>query len=230
MKRFWKDVTLEEGDTGFAVRLDGRAVKTPLHNALILPNEPLAKAALAEWDGVGEEVDAATMPMTGFANTVIDEVAKGRRGFVDTIAAYGETDLFCYRAENPQPLVDRQEEQWGKWLAWAQARYSLGFTVISGIIHQPQPDDTVARLKEAVEELSDWQLAAASKLTHISGSLVATLALIDGEASAAAIWPDLILDELWQEEQWGADEFALKNRRDREADFMAAARFLAMCG
>ena len=230
MKRFWKDVTLEEGDTGFAVRLDGRAVKTPLHDALILPNEPLANAVLAEWDCVGEEVDAATMPMTGFANTVIDEVAKSRSTFVDTIAAYSETDLFCYRAENPQPLVDRQEEQWGKWLRWAQTRYLVSFTVISGIIHQPQPEDTVARLKEAVESLSKWQLATASKLTHISGSLVATLALTDGEVSAAAIWPDLILDELWQEEQWGADEFALKNRRDREAEFMDAARFLAMCG
>jgi len=230
MKRFWKDVTLEEGNTGFSVRLDGRAVKTPLHNALILPGEPLANAVLEEWNGVGEDVDPAAMPMTGFANTVIDEVAKGRLAFVDTIAAYGETDLFCYRAETPQILVDRQDEQWGRWLVWAQARYSISFTVISGIIHQPQPEDTVARLKEAVEKLSDWQLAAASKLAHISGSLVATLALVDGEAGATAIWPDLILDELWQEEQWGADEFALKNRRDRERDFMAAARFLAMCG
>ncbi|MEE9432967.1 MAG: ATP12 family protein [Sphingorhabdus sp.] len=229
MKRFWQDVVVEERDGGHAILLDERVVKTPLHGELILPNEALANAVLAEWAGVGEEVDPATMPMTGFANAAIDKVASERATFVDTIAAYGEADLFCYRAENPRPLVDRQDEQWGKWLRWAQAHYSLSFTVISGIIHQPQPEDTVARLKEAVEELSDWQLAAASKLAHISGSLVAMLALVDEEASAAVIWPDLILDELWQEEHWGADEFALKNRQDREVEFMDAARFMTMC-
>ena len=228
MKRFWKNVTAEQVDGGYAVRLDARAMKTPLKKDLLLPNAAMADAVKLEWDAVAEKIDPAAMPVTGLANAAIDRVAPERQTFVDTIAAYGETDLFCYRAEAPDALAARQEAAWGKWLRWAQARYFLSFNVVTGIMHQPQPIPTVVRLKEAVAEMSDWQLAAASRLTHISGSLVAVLILLEGEADAGALWPDLILDELWQEEQWGADEYALKNRRDRQVDFKAAANFLAM--
>ena len=230
MKRFWKTVTIEEGEGRYAIKLDGRAVKTPLRRELYLPNVPLAEAVKAEWDMVGEDIDPAAMPMSGFANAAIDRVASERAAFVYTIGEYAETDLFCYRAESPEKLIARQEAVWDKWLHWAQARYRLSFNIVTGIMHAPQPIATVERLKEAVAEMNDWQLAAVSKLVALSGSLVAVLALTEGEAQADTIWPDLILDELWQEEQWGADEYALKNRRDREADFKDAASFLKLCG
>ncbi len=228
MKRFWKKVTTERGAAGFAIRLDGRAVKTPMRAELYLPNEALARAVKAEWDAVDDIIDPAAMPMTGFANAAIDRVANERAAFVAAIGEYAETDLFCYRAEGPAALLERQAAAWGHWLHWAEARYLIGFHLVQGIMHMPQPATTVARLQQAVAALNDWQLAAASKLAALSGSLVAVLALAEGRAQAETIWPDLIADELWQEEQWGADDYALKNRRDRAADFAAAARFLIM--
>ena len=228
MKKFWKNITLESTDNAHAIRLDGRAVKTPMKSELILPNTKMADAVRAEWEAVDEEIIPANMPITGFANAAIDRISADRNGFIDSIAAYGESDLFCYRAESPDALVERQSQIWDKWLRWAQARYVINFTVISGIMHQPQPEVTLTKLKEAVAGLNDFQLSAASRLVAISGSLIALLALTEGEADADAIWPDLILDELWQEEQWGADEYAIKNRTDREADFMDAANFLKL--
>lgn len=228
MRRFWEKVTVEPIGARHAVRLDGRAVNTPTRAELYLPNSALAAAVKAEWDAAGEKIDPAAMPMTGFANAAIDRVAKERAAFVAAIGAYAETDLFCYRAEAPAALSQRQEAAWGGWLRWAQARYLIRFHITAGIMHQPQPAATIARLREAVAALSDWQLAAASKLTALSGSLIALLALAEGAANAQRIWPDLIVDELWQEEQWGADDYARKNRHDREADFYSAARFLAL--
>ncbi len=230
MKRFWKTASIETVGSGFAIRLDGRPVKTPMRAELVLPNAALAQASLAEWDAVGDDIDPMIMPITGLANAAIDRISADRDGFVGAIAAYGESDLFCYRAQEPEILVQRQADIWDRYLRWAQARYFVTFTVVTGIMHQPQPAPTLVRLKEAVAELNNWQLAAASKIVPITGSLVALLALIEGEVTPSALWPDLVLDELWQEEKWGADDFALKNRRDRENDFMAAARFLEMCG
>ncbi len=230
MKRFSKIARIEPAAAGYAIRLDERPVKTPMKADLILPNLALARAVCAEWNAVGDDINPIAMPITGLANAATDKISADRSGFIDAIAAYGESDLFCYRAEEPDDLVRRQEAVWGRYLRWAQARYTLSFTVVNGIMHQPQPAPTLARLKEAVAQLGNWQLAAASKIVPITGSLVALLALTEGEVSAADLWPDLVLDELWQEEKWGADDFALKNRRDREADFMAAAEFLAMCG
>jgi chaperone required for assembly of F1-ATPase len=228
MRRFWKETTAQAAGDGFAIRLDGKPLKTPMKADLWLPNAAMAQAVVSEWDAVGEKIDPATMPITGFANAAIDRVAADRQGFIDSIAAYGESDLLCYRAEEPEQLTQRQAAAWDHWLNWAQARYFVTFTVVAGIMHQPQPEPTLARLKDAVASLNDWQLAAASRLVPISGSLVALLALTENHTAAQVIWLDLVVDELWQEEKWGADDFALKNRRDREADFMNAARFLAL--
>jgi chaperone required for assembly of F1-ATPase len=71
-----------------------------------------------------------------------------------------------------------------------------------------------------------FELAAMAKLAHLSGSLIATLAVVERAGSAKDIWDASCLDELWQEELWGADHWAQKNRDDRAAEFMAAVRFL----
>jgi chaperone required for assembly of F1-ATPase len=228
MKRFWEIACTQAVDEGFVILLDKRRVSTPMRAELILPNHAMAQAVCDEWQAVGDKIDPAAMPVTGLANAATDRIGMDRDSFVGSIAAFGETDLFCYRADEPAELVARQAERWDRYLRWCELKYGAVFTAVTGIMHQPQPENTVLRLRQAVAELNIWQLAAASKMVPITGSLVALLALIENEVDAAALWPDLVLDELWQEEKWGADHFALKNRRDREADFMAAARFLEL--
>ncbi len=228
IKRFWEEVLVEDGDAGHAVLLDGRGIRTPMQKPLVLPGAEMARAVAHEWEAVEKKVDPAAMPVTGLANAAIDRVAADRGAFVDAIAAYGETDFFCYRAQSPAELAARQEAVWGRWVSWAEARYDLSLHIVEGIIHQPQPGETLLRLKAAAEVLNDFQLAAASRLTHLSGSLVATLALAEGQADIDDLWDDLMLDEHWQEEQWGADETALKNRADRAREFAVAARFMGL--
>ena len=86
MRRFWKSVGREQGTYGYGIRLDGRALKTPMRNELYLPTKALADAVVAEWEGVAEEIDPAAMPMTGFANAAIDHVAPDRAAFAASIA------------------------------------------------------------------------------------------------------------------------------------------------
>jgi chaperone required for assembly of F1-ATPase len=226
MRRFWKDVALEQSSFGYAVRLDGRPVKTPARNELALPTRQLADAVVAEWEAVEKTVDPMRMPMTGFANAAIDRVGPERATFVEAISAYGATDLFCYRAGAGEPLAARQAEVWEPWLDWARKRYDIAFTVVEGIMPQPQPPETMIRLKAAVASRGTFELAAMAKLAHLSGSLVATLAVVERAGAADALWAAACLDEIWQEELWGEDYFATKNRNDREAEFMQAPRFL----
>ena len=49
MKRFYKEVSVAPTEGGFAVLLDGRSVKTPARNTLVLPTQKLATAIAAEW-------------------------------------------------------------------------------------------------------------------------------------------------------------------------------------
>ena len=226
MRRFWKEVTLEPTPMGQAVRLDGRPVKTPTGNALALPTQKMADAVVAEWDAVEKSLNPALMPVTGFANAAIDRIAPDHAGFAAAIAAYGETDLFCYRAATGEALADRQAEIWDRWLQWAQGRYDISFVIVEGIMHQPQPAATLETLRGVVAVRGAFELAAMAKLAHLSGSLIATLAVVERAATPEDIWNAACLDELWQEELWGADQWAQKNRDDRAREFMAAARFL----
>lgn len=224
MKRFWKTVTIVDG----AIELDGRPVRTPARAALMLPTPQLAEAVAEEWRSVGEELDPRAMPLTGLANAAIDQIAPNPAPFAADLARYGESDLLCYRAELPEPLVERQAAQWDPLLDWARTRYDVHFETTAGIMHRPQPPATIARLQEVVAALDPFRLAAFSPLVTISGSLVAALALLEGAADRETVWRAAQLDEDWQAEQWGEDELATRARDVRRADFDAAARFLSL--
>jgi len=225
VKRFWKDVTIT-AERGIA--LDGRPVRTPGRLALVLPTEALANAVAGEWRAVEGEIDPRSMPLTGLANTAIERVAPAPATFAASLAAWGESDMLCYRAETPEPLVERQAAAWDPLLDWARTRYDVHFVVTTGIMHQPQPPATLARLGEAVAARSPFELAPLAPIVTITGTLVGALALIEGAVDSATLWTAAHIDEDWQAELWGRDPLALAAYEERQRDFDAAVRFLGL--
>lgn len=225
MKRFWKEVTI---DAGHGIALDGRPVRTPGKVALALPTPALAEAVAQEWRAVDDKIDPRAMPLTGLANAAIDRIAPAPASFAAGLAAWGESDLVCYRADSPEPLIERQAAAWDPLLDWARTRYDVHFVVTSGIMHQPQPPATLARLAEAVAARSAFELAPLSTIITITGTLVGALALLEKATDAAGLWAAAHVDEDWQAEQWGRDPLALAAHEERERDYAAAVRFLAL--
>ena len=228
MKRFYKDVSVARSGSGWSILLDGRPVRTPARNPLDLPTEALAEAVAAEWRAQGDKVDPRSMPLTGLANAAIDRVAPDPEAFARSLALYGESDLLCYRAEGPRPLVERQAEAWDPLLTWARRRFDCEFEVTEGIVHRAQPQPTVDRLRRAVAARDPFALAAMSPLVTISGSLVIALALAEGEIGLDQAWTAATIDEAWQVEKWGEDEFAAAALEARRCEFEAAWRFLSL--
>jgi chaperone required for assembly of F1-ATPase len=203
-------------------------VKTPAKNPLLAPSEALAQAIVAEWKAQGEKIDPRTMPITGLANAAIDRVAPDQAAFASALAAYGETDLLCYRAEGPSSLIARQREQWDPLLAWARRRFDVDFEIVEGIIHRAQPARTLEQLAKASAARDAFQLAALSPVVTISGSLVIALALAEGAIDLDTAWAASSLDEIWQAEQWGEDAEAAERMENRRRDFAAAYLFLQL--
>ncbi|HEX6660786.1 MAG TPA: ATP12 family protein [Sphingomicrobium sp.] len=228
MKRFWKEVEVEQDEGGWAIQLDSRAVKTPARAALNLPNRPLAEAIAQEWRSVGDAVDPRAMPLTGFANAAIDRVAPEQQVFAGGLGRYAEADLACYRSEWPPELVERQERSWDPLLAWARRRYDVDFATTSGLIHVPQPPATLDRLVHEVTALDPFRLAGLSALVTIGGSLIAGLAVLENAISAEEAWDAVSVDDRWQLEQWGSDADAEQALENRRRDFLEAARFLEL--
>lgn len=228
MKRFWKRAEAIVQDGGWGISLDGRPMRTPGRAPLVVASKALADAIVAEWDAQGEDIDPAAMPLTGIANAAIDLAAPDPAAFAEPIAAYAESDLFCYRDDRDPALQAEQAAAWNPLLAWAEDRHGIEFMLARGVLPVDQPAATIAALRAAVLAHDPFRLAALTLLVTIGGSLVAGLALAEEAFPADTLWEAVSLDELYQERRWGADSEAQKARARREADWHNAARFLRL--
>ncbi len=229
-KRFWTAASAIPVDGGFTVHLDARPVRTPLKAPLVVPTLALAEAIAAEWQAQDGKVNPGTMPFTRTANSAIDKVAPQMDEVAAMLAAYGGSDLLCYRAEGPPDLVARQAEGWDPILIWALEALGADLVVTAGVIHVEQPTESVLRLHERVAGMTAFQLAAFHDLVAISGSLVLALAVIGGRVTAEAAWSLSRIDEDWQISLWGEDEEAAEVAGLKRAAFLQADRFYGLCG
>jgi len=227
-KRFWTDVTVTEAEGAFSILLDGRPIKTPAKSDFSVPYRALADAVAEEWSEQGEEMDPKAMPQTRYVNSVIDGIIPKRAAVVATVAAYGGSDLLCYRAEHPDGLINRQAEFWDPLLLWARETYQAPLVLAAGVMPVDQPEQSLTRLTSAVEAHHDYALAALHDLVAISGSLVMGLAISAGHLTADKAFVLSRLDEDWQIEQWGEDEEAQMVMAGKASEFAEAARLMSL--
>ena len=204
-RRFYKAVTVVEVDGGFGILLDGRTLRTPKARPLVLPTRAAAELLAAEWDAQTDVIEMATMHATRLANTAIETIGAAREGVADQIADYAGSDLLCYFAENPAALVTRQDAAWTPLLARAEAEEGLRFERCAGIVHRPQPPETLTRIRGIALELDDFGLAGLAFGTSLFGSALLAVALLRGWLSGEAAYDLSRVDEAFQESQWGVD-------------------------
>jgi chaperone required for assembly of F1-ATPase len=229
-KRFWTTTSVVPEEGGYAIRLDTRAVKTPAKQPLIVPTEGMAMAIADEWQAQTGKVNPESMPVTRSANSAIDKVTSQFDAVVNLTAAYGASDLLCYRAAAPVELVALQAQAWDPLLAWAKATYGVDLHVTTGVMPIAQPTETTVRLRAEVARMTPFQLTAFHDLVALSGSLVLALAVTAGKLTADQAWTHSRVDENWQTSLWGADEDAAALATFRHAALQHAGRFYALCG
>lgn len=221
-RRFYKAVEVRPVEGGFEVLLDGRNIRAPKGGKLITPTEALAKMCAEEWDGQGEHIHLATMHATRLAFTAIEAIPDSREAVADQLAEYAGADLICYFAEHPAALVARHETHWAPLLEQAREEIGLVFLRASGIRHQAQPAETLARVKALALELDDFGLAGLAFGTPLFGSTVLGFAVQRGWLSGEQAFELSRLDEAFQEEQWGVDDEAA----ERTARLLVEAQML----
>ena len=232
MKRFWDTVTLVRVEAGYHVQLDGKPMNLPTGTRLVVGPHALAEAIATEWrdagGGKGGEMSYADTPLTRLAGTAQERIAPNPLPTVDAIARYGETDMLCYRATAPRPLVERQMREWQPWLDWATATYDAPLRVGEGIAYVNQHKDSIAALRRAVASYDAYALAGLGIAVPSLGSLVLGLALAEGALDAARAHALGALEELFEVEQWGEDYEGEARRRNVGIDIALAERFIRL--
>jgi chaperone required for assembly of F1-ATPase len=229
VRRFFKAVEVREGDGRHALMLDGRGARTPGRNPLSATSRALMLKVAAEWERQQETIDPADMPLTRLLNSAIDGVAHTMAETQADILRYAGSDLLCYRAEEPEDLVERQARAFDPILRWAAETLGARFHVTAGLMHVAQPHAALKAIGAALEAYDDpAALAALSVMTTLTGSALLALAVARGFLSAEAAWRAAHIDEDYQAERWGADAEAVTRREARGREFEAAAIVVAL--
>nr|WP_316654266.1 ATP12 family chaperone protein [uncultured Gellertiella sp.] len=223
-KRFYKSVSHEAEEGGHAILLDGRPVKTPARKVLLVPTPALADMLVREWDAQAEIIDPHRMPVTRLINTALDGIADDPLAVADDIVKYAGNDMLCYRAHEPEGLVERQHQRWDPVLDWVAERFGARFILAEGVIHQQQPEEAVAAIRQAFQpHLDPIALAALHTMTTLSGSALLALAYAEGHLDLDSIWALAHLEEDWTIEHWGEDDEGMARRALRLVEMTAAA-------
>lgn len=232
MKRFWTHaVAVPRPEGGHAVLLDGKPLRLPGGAPLATGFAALAEAIAAEWQAAGGakdgEMTMEAVPLTRLLGTAQDRIAPDPSAMVIGLAKFAETDLLCYRAEDPV-LAAMQAREWQPLLDWAAETHGAPLTVTAGLMPVTQPAASLDALRDAVATHATEELAALGLAVPSLGSLVLGLALSAGRLDAAAAHRLAVLDETHQEQRWGTDWEAEERRNRAAADLNLAERFLAL--
>jgi len=224
-KRFYTSAGAGEAEGGYTVTLDGKPIKTPSGRTVVVPVRSLAEMIAGEWNAQGEVIDPLSMPLTRFANSVVQGVTDNVAAVSDDLAKYFGSDLLFYRAGHPEGLVAREGKHWDPVLFWAAETLGARFMLAEGIVHVQQPDQAIAAARGALPD-DPWRIAALHVITTLTGSALLALALFHGVIDPEQTWAAAHVDEDWNAEKWGVDEEVAARKAAKSVDFNAVASVL----
>lgn len=231
MKRFYTLVSTQKTDGGYLVTLDGRAVKTALKAELLAPSEDIANALVLEWSKQEDEIVPDSMPLTQILSTKIDRIAKERDAIEVYLFKYLDTDLLCYRTDNPPELKTAQEKAWDGYIKWFEEEFGETLETTYGISAIKQPQAAHDKVQSAIKEMNDDLFTALQLITSLCGSLVLGLAALKGKATAEEVYAAMRVEEnfkaeIYNEEFYGGDPAQEAKDKAIQQDLKAAMEFL----
>ncbi|WVQ70748.1 hypothetical protein IAR50_000270 [Cryptococcus sp. DSM 104548] len=211
LRRFWKTSNITTSPSGeFQITLDHRALKTPSGSKLEIPKDRRLLAAMisCEWENQDEVLKQHALPVTSLASRAIDGLSDPftRPLVIDALLKYLQTDTILFPDDAPPPLVRLQKEHWDPLHAWLKEEFGVTLALAEGFGGVRQSEETIAKLRKAVEEMDAWELAAFERAVYATKSFVISLALLRGHLTANEAANASHVEVRSQIERWGEVE------------------------
>jgi len=214
MKKFWETIEIKKvSSKEFYILLDNKKLKTPLKKELTLSCHLMAKEVLKEWDQRSDIINTDDLVFYGLLSTAIDRVREEKNSYINDIINFIDTDLICYRADNPTDLVSHQNKHWDPIILLIEKYINTKVSVFKGVMPSHQNSKVHHKVKNLVVELSDIQISVLHRITNLIGSVFLALCIIKKDLSNKQAFELSFLDELWQAENWGYEEDASTKRK-----------------
>lgn len=226
-RRFYKTVTVAPSPGGFGVLLDGKPVRTPARQLLVMPTHAAAALIGQEFEGQATGINPALMPVTRLANTVIDAIASDSQAVLEDLMRFAASDLLCYRATAPRELVERQVLLWDPVIDWLRNSHGANFVLAEGVIHVAQPQSALVLFGAMLQSHAEpFRLGCLHMFATLTGSAMLAVAIAEGFLSPDQAWTAGCLDEDWNASHWGEEAEAGARRHNRGCEMSAAGNLL----
>lgn len=205
-KRFWKNVSVKDGDEGLQVLLDTRPVRTASRNILNLPHRKraLAMSIAVEWDQLVSAQQALKqhyIPLTSMVSRAVDldnedqnGASEQRDAIIRMAMRYLGTDtLLCwapeknihdpYQKPGEKPLRERQREVAEPIIAYLKTHIFPGVDIEpildeESIVPRSQPEMTRNVIRGWISGLPAFELAALERGVLATKSLLVAARLV----------------------------------------------------
>ena len=213
MRKFWKTVKVKKkSSNSYEILLDENVLKTPMKKKLTIQNSKIAEEIYKEWNQDKNIVETDAMIFYGIISTSIDKISNNRILYVNEILNFIDTDLICYRAEEPNDLVQWQSKNWDPILLKVEKYINNKIDVFKGIMPLKQNKGIKFKITKFLTKFSDLEIIALHRITNITGSVFLSLCILNNDIIKEKAFELSHLDELWQDENWGFEEEASNNR------------------
>ncbi|CAJ0587736.1 unnamed protein product, partial [Mesorhabditis spiculigera] len=211
-QRFYKKVDILRDDSEskpmFKVTLDGRVLKTQGGKQLKVDSEPLALAIAEEWAGQTQNLEIASMRLTGLAFTATDNPLKCTPASIASkLLEYVESDTVLYHNEESRSLHDAQVKHWNPLIE--NTNKELG-TVLkpTGNIFGPEISaEDKAKFERWILSLNEWSLHGLQYATETAKSLIIAFNVLNWKITADEAIELATLERRVQSKIWGAVEW-----------------------
>ena len=229
VRRFYKEAGFAAAEDGkaFVVTLDGRVLKTPEATEVLMPTEAAAAAIAAEWESQESHIMPHLMPLTRLAMTALDVVPKSRESIIDGLMPYLDTDTVWYwedpeRTTMSSELHELQTTTLTPIIDWLEERFGARPETTTGLFVN-QPEELVGAVREWVEGLDAWHLAALDQSVRALKSMSLAAALLEYRLSPDEVASASRLEETHQIEEWYATQ-SPQPPRTRHAQLLSRMR------
>ena len=98
--------------------------------------------------------------------------------YIDDILDYIDTDLICYRAENPKELVELQKNKWDPIILLIEKYIGTKVHVFEGVLPKKQHATVHDRLNNLINQFDIFEISALHRITNITGSIFLSLCVL----------------------------------------------------
>ena len=232
MKRFYNTVTLNHTTSGhYQLLLDGKPVQTPAKQPFFMYTQTIADKVVAEWECQHTDIVPETMPVSQMAMTLIDRVEPQRTHLQNELLGYINTDLLCYRAQEPEIYKHAQMEAWDPFIDWFEGFSGLSIKTTDGLSPVIQPKNVHDYIQSFLDNLSDAQFMAAYLTTLGTGSILLSLCFISKQHSIdsiveAAFVEERLKDKIYLENTYGIAPDQMKRYQALKHDLETLTSFI----